>query len=49
VLAVRNRPEAGTVVRSLIGLVLWLTVARWWIVHRAEIVRRWRAFAAGAT
>ena len=48
-LAVRSRPEVGTVVRALIGLGLWLTVARSWIVHRAEILRRWRAFAAGAT
>jgi hypothetical protein len=46
--AVRSRPEVGTVVRALIGLGLWLTVARSWIVHRAEILRRWRAFAAGA-
>jgi hypothetical protein len=49
VLAVRSRPETGTVVRALVGLVLWLAVARWWIVHRAHVQRRWRQLAAGTT
>ena len=48
VLAVRSRPEPGMVVRSLVGLFLWLAVARSWLVHRSAITRRWREFAAGA-
>lgn len=47
-LAVRAAPNAGTVFRALVGLVLWLTAARWWLVHRSAIRRRWREFAAGA-
>jgi Family of unknown function (DUF6297) len=45
---VREAPDAGSVLRALVGLVLWLTAARWWLVHRSAIRRRWRDFAAGA-
>lgn len=47
-LAVRETPTAGSLARAMVGLVLWLAGARWWLVHRAEIRRKWRAFAAGA-
>jgi hypothetical protein len=46
--AVREAPNVGSVLRALVGLVLWLTAARWWLVHRSAIRRRWRSFAAGA-
>jgi len=48
VLAVRAQPDAGMVLRSVAGLVLWIVAARWWVVHRQSIRRRWREFAAGA-
>lgn len=48
VLAVRAQPGAGMVLRAAAGLVLWVVAARWWVVHRQSIRRRWREFAAGA-
>jgi hypothetical protein len=46
-LAVRAQPGTGMVLRATAGLVLWLAAARWWLVHRHSIRRRWRDFAAG--
>lgn len=47
-LAVREQPGTGMVLRALVGLVIWLVVVRWWIVHRQTIRHRWRNFAAGS-
>lgn len=48
ILAVRYQPDVGMVARCFVGLVLYLAVVRWWVVHRAELRQRWKSFVAGA-
>jgi hypothetical protein len=48
VLALREAPGTGTVVRSVIGLALGLALLGWWVRRRDEWRERWRAFVAGA-
>lgn len=42
ILAVREQPDAGTVIRLLVGLILFLAAVGWWIVRRADLRRRWQ-------
>ena len=48
ILALRAEPTVGTLVRCLIGLVLYLLTVRWWIARRTVLRRQWREFIAGA-
>lgn len=48
ILAMRAEPTVSTLVRSLVGLVLFLSTVRWWIARRTILRRQWRAFIAGA-
>jgi hypothetical protein len=48
ILAVRELPEPGTVVRCVLGLVLYLAGVRWWIVQRVVLRQRWSTFTAAA-
>jgi hypothetical protein len=48
ILALREQPGWSMVVRCMIGLALYLGLLRWWIVHRIDILARWRSFSAGA-
>jgi hypothetical protein len=49
ILAVRARPDVGVVLRSLLGLALYLLLVRWWLVHRVDLRQRWRTLLDGAT
>ncbi len=48
ILAMRAEPTMGTLVRCLLGLVLYLSTVRWWIARRTVLRRQWREFIAGA-
>ena len=48
ILAVRAQPDAGMVLRCLVGLGLYIAGVRWWIVHRSDLRQRWQTFTAGA-
>jgi hypothetical protein len=48
ILAVRSQPDAGMVLRCLVGLGLYIAGVRWWVVHRTDLRHRWQTFAAGA-
>ncbi|HUF99619.1 MAG TPA: hypothetical protein VMM60_15925 [Ilumatobacter sp.] len=48
IVAMRAEPTVGTLVRCLIGLVLYLSTVRWWIARRTDLRRQWRDFIAGA-
>jgi hypothetical protein len=48
ILALRAEPSLSTLVRCLIGLVLYLSTVRWWIARRTILRRQWREFIAGA-
>jgi hypothetical protein len=48
ILAMRAEPTIATLVRCLIGLVLYLSGVRWWIARRTILRRQWREFIAGA-
>lgn len=48
ILALRAEPSVATLVRCLIGLVLYLSAVRWWIARRTVLRRQWRDFIAGA-
>ncbi|MGI9051821.1 MAG: hypothetical protein ACR2HQ_04095 [Ilumatobacteraceae bacterium] len=47
VLAVREVPTVGAVVRSLAGLALVLAALMWWVRRRDHWRRRWQAFIQG--
>ena len=48
VLAMRDEPTAGAVLRSVIGAAVALAALLWWVRRRDEWLRRWRAFTSGA-
>lgn len=48
ILAVREQPEVGTVVRALIGLALFIGAFGWWVDRRVETRQKWRRFVQEA-